>query len=205
MKTRKKRSRIWLMPKEELTKLVAANNSLASILRIFGMSQTGSYATLKRRLDEDGIDYSHIKLGVGACKGRSFVGNPMPLDQILILGSTYSRYDLKKRLLKGNILKESCAICGMGPTWQGKPLVLILDHINGIRDDNRLPNLRLLCPNCGSQVPTFAGRNHCKYKTCVRCGKKVYAKHKYCSECRGIILKEPKPGLRKSVRPPLRV
>jgi 5-methylcytosine-specific restriction endonuclease McrA len=50
-------------------------------------------------------------------------------------------------------------LCGQQPMWNGKQLVLILDHINGINNDNRLENLRLLCPNCNSQTPTFAGRN----------------------------------------------
>jgi len=53
----------------------------------------------------------------------------------------------------------SCAICGIGDEWQGKKLVLILDHIDGNSEDNSLKNLRLVCPNCDSQLSTFKARN----------------------------------------------
>jgi hypothetical protein len=70
-----------------------------------------------------------------------------------------NRTRVKRRLVAAGILMNECAECGMGPTWHGRPLVLILDHINGVPDDYRRDNLRLLCPNCNSQQPTFAGRN----------------------------------------------
>lgn len=83
----------------------------------------------------------------------------IPLERILVTGSSYSRYSLKRRLIAEGLLVEACSICSMPPEWQGRPLVLVLDHINGVNDDNRIENLRLLCPNCNSQTDTFAGRN----------------------------------------------
>lgn len=65
---------------------------------------------------------------------------------------------VKERLLQEGILKEQCTECGVGNEYNGKPLVLELDHINGKRNDHRLKNLRILCPNCHSQTPTFRGR-----------------------------------------------
>ena len=58
----------------------------------------------------------------------------------------------------------SCACCGIEAIWNGKPMPLILDHINGINDDNRLENLRFVCSNCDSQLDTYKARNKRKRK-----------------------------------------
>lgn len=69
---------------------------------------------------------------------------------------------LKKRLLAEGLLEERCAECGISE-WNGRPLSLHLDHINGDRRDQRLENLRFLCPNCHSQTETYCGRNQGRY------------------------------------------
>jgi len=78
---------------------------------------------------------------------------------VLVQGSTYDVPLLKRRLVEEGLLAPRCASCGLGETWEGAPLVLHLDHINGDRTDNRLENLRFLCPNCHSQTETYCGRN----------------------------------------------
>lgn len=60
---------------------------------------------------------------------------------------------------EGNYTEYKCAICGQEPIWNGRELVLTLDHINGINNDDRLDNLRWLCPNCDRQTQTFGGKN----------------------------------------------
>ena len=60
------------------------------------------------------------------------------------------------------VLVPECAICGLD-SWRGAAISLHLDHVNGIRNDHRRENLRLLCPNCHSQTVTFAGRNKGRY------------------------------------------
>lgn len=82
------------------------------------------------------------------------------LDYFLVENFTYKASNkIKKLLLKEGIFKNCCSICGQKGSWNNKPLILQLDHINGINSDNRLENLRLLCPNCHSQTHTYAGKN----------------------------------------------
>ena len=61
--------------------------------------------------------------------------------------------------LKENLINYECACCGIGPIWQNKPMPLILDHINGVNNDNRLENLRFVCSNCDSQLSTYKSKN----------------------------------------------
>jgi hypothetical protein len=82
----------------------------------------------------------------------------MPFHEMLTENSIATRHNLKTRLLYAGLLKNECYRCGISE-WLGKPLPLDLDHINGINNDNRLENLRLLCPNCHSQTPTYRGKN----------------------------------------------
>ncbi len=87
------------------------------------------------------------------------VHDPIPLEEMLIEHSPHGRGNIKNRLIKAGLLTQICAICGIGPVWNDRPLMLRLDHENGINDDYRLENLRLLCPNCDSQTDTYCGRN----------------------------------------------
>ena len=79
------------------------------------------------------------------------------INTTLCENSTASNDTVKRLLVKLNLMSIVCKVCGT-KNWQGKPIVLELDHINGINNDNRLHNLRLLCPNCHSQTETFRGR-----------------------------------------------
>ena len=71
----------------------------------------------------------------------------------------YSTNKLKNRLIKEGRIENQCSWCDITDTWNGKPIILHLDHVNGISNDHRLENLRLLCPNCHSQTDTWCGRN----------------------------------------------
>lgn len=86
-----------------------------------------------------------------------------PIEDYLVNPSYMDSTHLKKRLLTENLLKAECSICKT-TDWCGKPLTLHLDHINGVHHDNRLDNLRVLCPNCHSQTDTYCGRNP-RYKS----------------------------------------
>lgn len=72
---------------------------------------------------------------------------------------------IKNYILKYNLLQYKCVWCGICGIYNNKPLTLQLDHINGNNTDNRIENLRFLCPNCHSQTETYKGRNKTNQKS----------------------------------------
>lgn len=89
-----------------------------------------------------------------------FSTKKMPDDEVFIENSPYvcNSATLKRRYIAATGVPERCAICDQDTTWNGQPLMLQLDHENGVNNDHRLENLRLLCPNCHTQTPTYAGK-----------------------------------------------
>jgi 5-methylcytosine-specific restriction endonuclease McrA len=159
---RKKRNIIWKISREQLELAFNKSSTFADILSNLGLAKSSrNYKIIQDRLSIENIDWSNIRTGLDTNKGRKFSSKPkIELSEILIVGSTFSRNSLKKRLLRESLLKNECYICGQGPEWNNKPLVLQIDHINGIRNDNRLENLRILCPHCHTQTDTFSGKNN---------------------------------------------
>jgi hypothetical protein len=82
-----------------------------------------------------------------------------PLAEYLTEHSSYSRSALKRRLFSEGLKERWCELCGVGERWHGRPMSLVLDHINGVHDDNRLENLQIVCPNCAATLDTHCGRN----------------------------------------------
>ena len=69
---------------------------------------------------------------------------------------------LKKIIIVNGLAQDICALCGLPNIWNNKPITLQVDHVNGNARDNRIGNLRILCPNCHSQTDSFCGRNNKK-------------------------------------------
>lgn len=85
----------------------------------------------------------------------------------LLLAPVRSRTSVRRRLLMDGVLENVCSACGIRD-WLEKPLSIHIDHINGINNDHRLENLRMLCPNCHSQTPTYSGRNSKRRRTTLQ-------------------------------------
>jgi len=84
----------------------------------------------------------------------------IPNEKLFVKNSNYKNYThLKNRIIKEKLIPYECAFCGNEGEWKKKNLSLVLDHINGVKKDNRLENLRFVCPNCDSQLPTFKSKN----------------------------------------------
>lgn len=148
MKTRKSKLRSNI---DLLKVLVQTEPSMAAILKGLGMTTSpGNYDSLKKVCKE-----YNLVLPDGSGTARASAAVRKPLTEILVEHSTYTSTYLKIRLIREGLLQEVCAECNIDPIWQGLPLVLQLDHINGVHDDNRIENLRFLCPNCHSQTETF--------------------------------------------------
>ena len=85
--------------------------------------------------------------------------NQRPDEELFVENSAVGRHIIKRRILQRGLIEYLCSICGIEPFWNGKEMPLILDHINGIGNDNRLNNLRFVCSNCDSQLDTYKSKN----------------------------------------------
>jgi len=143
-----------------IRRLCAESNCFSDVCRKLGLKPQANIRTVKRYVKIYEICTNHFDITKSRLRTKNINGyTGKALKDILCVNSTYPTNLLKKRLLNENILENKCNECGLPPIWNGKLLVLQLDHINGISTDHRLSNLQLLCPNCHTQTQTFAGKN----------------------------------------------
>ena len=168
----------------ELEAAVHTSTSMAGVTRALDMAISGAnYISLRRAIETAGLVTDHWRQGV--------YQPPLDLTEVLVADSTRSLSSFRTRIFAGGLLPERCALCGLGPQWQDRPLTLQIDHINGDRYDHRLENLRTLCPNCHTQTPTFGGkstsktprRNAAGTPICRTCGACIDSKGVWCRAC----------------------
>lgn len=179
----KNSSILYTLSDSEFISLFRSCNSYSAILRSLGLSTSGSASrtVLFARMRE----LSLTREDLSKDKQLHISRNKLSDSDIFIDGGCISGHTLKKHYLKMRTKPYECDICGISQ-WNNNNIVLHLDHINGIKTDNRLQNLRLLCPNCDSQMNTYRGRNikiaH-ELNHCVMCKKNISSGNIYCQNC----------------------
>lgn len=191
-KQRSKYSKIYKLGKERLQKLFDEYPTYTDIIKAIGyVSLSDNLRTLKDVADHFSIDLTkfninheqHIKdLNYNILR----VDHLKDLTYSELISITKSRGTIKRYIISKDLIPYKCSECGNDGNYNGKALVLQLDHIDGNPINNKLENLRFLCPNCHTQTDTYAGRKINKSEnTCDVCGKvlKYYTKHGMCQEC----------------------
>lgn len=181
------------LSKEDLTNLIRQSGSLRHALSQLGYPCHGStFYRFKEALADKGVELS--LLGLDAPK-RKHARKRTAAKDVLTVDSGFAGQFARRVIIREELVPRVCAICNGGETWNGLPLVLRMDHVNGIRNDHRLDNLRFVCPNCDSQLPTFTGRNvkHVKSaKHFCSCGVRKWPSSICCPACARVKAKKIK-------------
>jgi len=166
-----------------LRNAVADATSWADVLRTLGYEVKGhNYRTVQKWAGRWEISTGHFNPNVG--RSRSGRTREKPLSEVMVQNSSYSRGTLKERLFATGLKDRRCEICGQSELWRGRRMSLVLDHINGVSNDHRLENLRIVCPNCAATLDTHCGRNLPRERSCPSCGERFAPRdirHRYCS------------------------
>jgi hypothetical protein len=177
--------------RDQLESAIQRSRCWAEVLRrLHYKSAGGNWQTLKKYARSWDISTTHFDPdAVRAENLRRYHSAATPLAELLVEGSPYDRGALKRRLFAEGIKERACERCRQGELWLGGRMALILDHINGVPNDNRIENLRILCPNCAATLATHCGRkNLSEPRTCPHCGKDFQPnryKQPYCSRACG--------------------
>lgn len=146
----------------QLIEAVQSSTSIRQVLEKLGLAEAGgNYSIVKRRIQGLGLSTAHFK-GQGWKKGNASPLVPAkPISEILRKGTNVQSYKLKKRLFAEGLKEKMCESCLL-TEWLGRSIPLELDHINGDGTDNRIENLRILCPNCHALTETYRGKKLAK-------------------------------------------
>jgi len=150
---------------EEVKTIVANSYSAAEACKKIGLAnKSGSTTRFKKFVVENEIEHSHWtgqlwSKGKTSLEDKRIKSTGNTYEEVFCENSLANPTYVKSLIIKKNLLPYECSICQIQPIWNGKELKLQMDHINGIRNDHRLENLRMVCPNCHSQTETFGSKN----------------------------------------------
>jgi hypothetical protein len=175
---------------ETTIEIIKTSYSVKECLERLGMNITGTnYKKIYKIIQDNNIDTNHFDPYRYLKKHSQ--SKSKPISEILTENSSFARCHLKRRLYDEGLKKRECEICGQTEEWMGKKMSLILDHINGVSNDNRLENLRIVCPNCNSTLDTHCGKNIKKtykynklnYEYFCSCGESISEWGNSCKKC----------------------
>lgn len=180
-----RRKRTW--SDDDLIEAVKKSQCLSDIIDLLGLVRGGSYKSIRSHITRLSLDISHFLSPKELSKRGKTNQKSRSKSELFVENGLYFDYKkVKEIILKENLLPYECSLCKINE-WHGKKLNLQLDHINGIKTDNRLENLRLLCPNCHSLTDNFCGKNRKSDKTqnnCIDCGKPIHRTSIWCVNCK---------------------
>lgn len=144
---------------KKLKEIIDKNYSQSAVIAEIGLSNksSGNYQTLQKYIKKYKINISHFYAQSFIYEPKNNKKKPKNLsnEEFFIENDFKHNGTVRDRILKYKLKDYICKECSSIPFWNNKKLVLQLDHINGQKDDNRLENLRFLCPNCHSQTETY--------------------------------------------------
>jgi len=145
--------------RELLQEAVSASTNMCEVLRFLGLEVVGGHHThISRRIKTYGIDTSHFH--VPTRRGKAW--RPRTPEAFLVEQPIESARRVPSDRLRWAMtstgVPERCAMCGIDAVWRGCPLPLEVDHIDSSWRNNRIENLRFLCPNCHSTTDGYRGR-----------------------------------------------
>lgn len=186
-----KSSPIWLVDSSTLQNLLDTKNTFVEVFEGIGIPKASLYGSyyprLKARILKDGLDMTSF-----AARNKEYMkvvrseGMPRLRDDEYFVRKSSPGGGLKARVIKTKAIEYKCKFCGNDGFHNGKKLSLQLDHISGDKSDNRLTNLRFLCPNCHSQTDTFCSKKNMRTKPKMcSCGVRISRQASLCRKCSG--------------------
>jgi hypothetical protein len=182
----------WYKWTDENIKLLRENvkisTSFTCLIKNMNFKQgNGAIRRLKNAIKKYNISTEHF-LGQGWSKGKNIITYPTksgnPMEKHFCVNSKTGRSMIKKCIIQEKFIPYMCGECGLIDNWNNRPINLHLDHINGINNDNRLENLRFLCPNCHSQTDTYCSNVQNRYSD-----EDIKKASENCTNIRQVMLK----------------